>query len=82
MKRLTVLLGFGLIALGAASCAYQEQNSIDQADARKNSVLVYGVHPDSSARQLQNKWPDKEGVPERAEKIRQKFFVKGSDGSN
>ncbi len=56
------------------SCEYQKYNHAEQIDVRANSEWVYGVHPDSAARQLSNKYEDKPEVELRVNAIREKMF--------
>jgi hypothetical protein len=67
------IFGFLIIASLLSSCDYQKQNKIEQVDLREGDEVVYGVHPDSAARQIKNKYADKPENAERAEKIRAKF---------
>jgi hypothetical protein len=73
---------FGLVIVGLLlfSCDYQKQNkalnddkSLAQEDLREGDELVYGVHPDSAARQTKNKYTAKPENEVRAQKIREKF---------
>lgn len=66
-------VAFCSIILVAVSCDYQKQNKKDQKDLRENDKVVYGVHPDSAAAQLKNKYPSKPEVDARAAEIRAKF---------
>ena len=69
-------LGFALFSiLALASCDYQKNNTIKQKDVREGDKYVYGVHPDSAAWQLKNKYTDKPETALRAEAIRQKLFA-------
>lgn len=67
------IFGFVVITALVSSCDYQKQNKIEQVDLREGDEVVYGVHPDSAARQIKNKYADKPENAERAEKIRAKF---------
>ncbi len=66
---------FGLLVFAAllSSCDYQKQNKIEQKDLREGDELVYGVHPDSAARQTKLKYTTKPEDVARAEKIRTKL---------
>ncbi|WP_373515181.1 hypothetical protein [Persicitalea sp.] len=64
---------FAGIAL-LTSCEYQKYNHAEQIDVNANSEYVYGVHPDSAARQLSNKYEDKPELELRANAIREKMF--------
>lgn len=61
-------------ALTLVACDYQKNNVIQQNDLRDGDSYVYGVHPDSAARQTKNKYAEKPGSEARAEKIRQKLY--------
>jgi hypothetical protein len=74
------IFGLMIVAGLLASCDYQKQNkalkedkSIEQIDLREGDEVVYGVHPDSAARQTKLKYASKPGYDERAQKIREKF---------
>ncbi len=56
------------------SCEYQKYNHAEQIDVLANSEWVYGIHPDSAARQLNNKYEDKPELELRANAIREKMF--------
>ena len=71
------LLGAFVVAMSLMSCEYQKYNSINQKDVRTGNQYVYGVSPDSAARQLKNKYTEKPESQERADKIRAKFFGNG-----
>jgi hypothetical protein len=66
---------FGVLFFVAVltSCDYQKQNKIEQIDLREGDEVVYGVHPDSVARQTKLKYTDKPEYAERAAKIRTKL---------
>ena len=69
------------VAVGVAmlsSCDYQKYNHAEQIDVRANSEWVYGVHPDSAARQLNNKYPEQPEVENRVSAIREKMFGGGT----
>lgn len=55
MKKFSVLL-FAVAAVSLTSCNYQKTNVIEQKDVRQGDEWVYGVSPDSAARQLKNKY--------------------------
>ncbi len=57
-----------------SSCKYQKYNHADQADVRKGSEWVYGVHPDSAARQLANKYTDNPELEKRTAEIHKKLY--------
>jgi hypothetical protein len=73
------ILTIAAIALLATACNYQKNNTIKQADLNENDEYVYGVHPDSAARQTKNKYAAKPENEVRATKIREKLF---SDSTN
>lgn len=75
MKKISVLL-FAVVATSLASCNYQKNNVIEQKDVNSGSEWVYGVHPDSSARQLKNKYTAKPENEARAAAIREKLYGK------
>jgi hypothetical protein len=68
------ILSIAVIALLATACDYQKNNNIKQADPGENDEYVYGVHPDSAARQTKNKYPAKPANELRANAIREKLF--------
>lgn len=57
-----------------SSCKYQKYNHAEQVDVRKGSEWVYGVSPDSAARQLANKYPENPDSEKRVLAIREKLF--------
>jgi hypothetical protein len=61
-----------------SSCEYQKYNNAEQLDVRAESEWVYGVNPDSSARQLANKYEENPDVEKRVNAIRDKMFGSGS----
>ena len=69
-------------ALVLTSCDYQKHNTIAQKDYRAGDEYVYGVHPDSAARQTKNKYTEKPENEARAQKIREKLYGQKADGSN
>lgn len=72
MKR-NNLLAVILVALSLGACDYQKNNTIVQKDHQAANPLVYGVHPDSSARQLKNKYAEDVESESRTQKIREKL---------
>lgn len=76
MKKISVLLFVAATAI-LSSCDYQKQNRIEQKDVRENDEYVYGVSPDSAARQLNNKYTAKPELEARANAIREKLFGNG-----
>ena len=68
------ILAVVAIALIAISCDYQKNNTIKQIDLSEKDEYVYGIHPDSAARQSKNKYTPKPENEIRATKIREKLF--------
>ena len=68
------ILAVVVIALLATACDYQKNNTIKQIDLNEQDQYVYGVHPDSAARQTKNKYTAKPENEVRANKIREKLF--------
>lgn len=68
------ILAIVVIALFATACDYQKNNNIKQVDLNENDQYVYGVHPDSAARQTKNKYAAKPAYEVKANKIREKLF--------
>ncbi len=75
MRKLSVLL-FALAAVSLASCSYQKNNVIEQKDVRNGDEWVYGVSPDSAARQLKNKYTANPDLEKRTNEIREKLYGK------
>lgn len=75
MRKLSGLL-FVVVAVSLASCKYQKTNTIEQKDVRNGDEWVYGVSPDSAARQLKNKYTANPDLEKRANEIREKFYGK------
>ncbi|WP_044171958.1 hypothetical protein [Flectobacillus major] len=73
------ILAIAAVALLAVACDYQKNNKIKQKDLRLNDEYVYGVHPDSVARQTKNTYTAKPENEVRAAKIREKLF--GASGT-
>lgn len=69
-KIAALLAGVALLS----SCEYQKFNHAEQVDVRAGSEWVYGVHPDSAARQLANKYAEQPEVEKRVNAIREKLF--------
>ena len=72
MKKFSVLL-FAVAAVSLTSCDYQKYNHIEQKDVRAGDEWVYGVSPDSAARQLKNKYTAKPELEARVNAIREKL---------
>jgi hypothetical protein len=66
---------FSVLAIATllTACNYQKNNKAEQKDLREGDEYVYGVHPDSAARQTKNKYPAKPENEARAAKIREKL---------
>jgi hypothetical protein len=77
MKKFSVLL-FAVAAVSLTSCDYQKNNVIEQKDVRKGDTWVYGVSPDSAARQLKNKYTANPDLEKRTNAIREKLSSKGA----
>ena len=77
MKKFSVLL-FAVAAVSLASCDYQKTNVIEQKDVRQGDEWVYGVSPDSAARQLKNKYTAKPDLENRTNAIREKLSREGA----
>jgi hypothetical protein len=68
------ILTIATIALLATACDYQKNNNIKQGDVSEGDQYVYGVHPDSAARQTKNKYAAKPAYEVKANEIREKLF--------
>jgi hypothetical protein len=75
MKRISVLLLI-IVAVASSSCSYQKYNTIEQDTPNIESERIYGVHPDSSARQLKNVYTEKPELQKKANELRDKLFPK------
>ncbi len=65
-----ILTGTALLS----SCEYQKYNKAIQKDVRAGSEWVYGVHPDSAARQLSFKYEEKPELELKANELRTKMY--------
>lgn len=65
---------FSVFALSLNACTYQKNNRIEQADVNEGNEYVYGVHPDSAARQLKNVYTAKPELAARTKAIQEKFY--------
>lgn len=74
MKKNNIIILSALVTLGLASCSYQNNNRIEQKDVKAGSEWVYGVHPDSTARQLKVQYSPKPELEQRANAIREKLY--------
>lgn len=66
----TILAAAALLS----SCEYQRFNKAIQKDVRAGSEWVYGVHPDSAARQLSYKYTENPDLELKANELRGKLF--------
>ncbi len=71
MKKNIVFL-FSLLAM--ASCTYQNNNSIEQKDVNEGDEYVYGLGPDSSARQLKTIYTAKPELEARTAAIKEILY--------
>ncbi|MFN8347208.1 MAG: hypothetical protein U0X91_19555 [Spirosomataceae bacterium] len=74
MKRNFLKISALLVTVSLASCKYQKNNTIDQPDVRAGDEYVYGVHPDSAARQTKIKYTAKPELEQRTNAIREKLY--------
>jgi hypothetical protein len=74
MKSNTLKVSILLALISLASCKYQKNNHIGQTDLREGDTYVYGVHPDSAARQSKIKYAPKDELDARTAAIREKMF--------
>ncbi|NBA86967.1 hypothetical protein GVN16_14435 [Emticicia sp. CRIBPO] len=74
MKKNNIIILLTLVTLGLASCSYQNNNKIEQKDVKAGSEWVYGVHPDSTARQLKVQYTPNPELEKRTNAIRQKLY--------
>ena len=68
------ILAIAAVALLATACDYQKNNNIKQRDLAEGDEYVYGVHPDSAARQTKNKYTAKPALELKANALRNKLF--------
>ncbi len=68
------ILAIASFALLATACDYQKNNTIKQRDLAEGDQYVYGVHPDSAARQTKNKYAAKPALELKANALRNKLF--------
>lgn len=71
-KNRFIIFAFLLLALG--SCTYQKNNTIEQKDVNEGNEYVYGVSPDSSARQLKVTYEAKPELEQRTAAIREQLY--------
>jgi uncharacterized membrane protein len=74
MKKNSIIILLAATVLATTACSYQANNSIDQADVNEGSEWVYGVHPDSAAKQLQNVYTPVPENEKRAAAIQEKLY--------
>jgi len=74
MKRNFLKISALLLVVSLASCKYQKNNNMNQSDLRAGDEYVYGVHPDSAARQSKIKYTAKPELEARTNAIREKMF--------
>lgn len=67
-------LGVLLIVAAVSSCTYQKNNQIEQDDVNAGNERIYGVHPDSTARQLKVQYEPKPELGAKANEIKDKWF--------
>lgn len=74
------ILSFAILASGLllASCKYQANNNSVQKDIRVGDAYVYGVHPDSAARQSKITYTPNPDLEKRTNTIRDKMFGAGA----
>ncbi|MFN8352936.1 MAG: hypothetical protein U0Y10_00695 [Spirosomataceae bacterium] len=73
------LFAVALSAVLLGACDYQKNNTIKQADLHAGDTYVYGVHPDSAARQTKNKYTENPDNEARTQKIREKLTAGASE---
>ncbi|GAB2763078.1 hypothetical protein GCM10027275_00080 [Rhabdobacter roseus] len=69
-KIAALLAGVALLS----SCEYQKYNRIEQIDVRSGNEYVYGVHPDSAARQRSIQYAANPDIDNRVNAIQEKLF--------
>ena len=65
---------FTVLMLALGSCTYQKTNTIDQKDVNAGNEYVYGVSPDSAARQLSVTYEAKPELEKRTAAIREQLY--------
>lgn len=80
MKRINILFLF-VVAIATSSCDYQKYNTIKQDIPNETNERIYGVHPDSSARQTKNVYTEKPELQKKANDLRDKLFPKSAGGA-
>jgi hypothetical protein len=78
MKNNILRISILVIAVALTSCKYQKNNKAVQTDLREGDSWVYGVHPDSAARQSKLKYEPKDELDARTAAIREKLFGAGT----
>ncbi len=71
-----IILVFSIFAVSA--CTYQNNNRIEQKDINLGNERIYGVSPDSAARQLKNVYTPNPENDKRAAALREKLFGKAA----
>lgn len=74
MKQRFILVAAVACTALLSSCEYQRYNKATQLDVRKDSKWVYGVHPDSAAKQLSNKYTDNPELEKRVTDLHKKLY--------
>lgn len=77
MKNYRIII-FAASTLMVTACTYQKNNRIEQDDVNKDNQEVYGVSPDSSAKQLKNVYTAKPENEQRVNAIREKLYGKAA----
>ncbi|MBK6976055.1 MAG: hypothetical protein IPH28_02155 [Cytophagaceae bacterium] len=72
-KKPGIILLFAVVAI-MTSCSYQKTNRIEQDDVNEGSEYVYGVHPDSMARQLSVTYEAKPELEARTAEIKEILY--------
>ncbi|MCU0339029.1 MAG: hypothetical protein MUE30_04035 [Spirosomaceae bacterium] len=73
MKRNFLTITVLALALSLTACKYQRNNKAEQPDLRAGDEYVYGVHPDSAARQSKLTYTAKPELEARTAAIREKL---------
>ena len=78
MKRNILSITVLISSLLLCSCKYQANNKNVQKDVRLGDTYVYGVHPDSAARQSKINYTPNPDLEKRTNALRDKMFGAGS----
>jgi hypothetical protein len=73
MRKLSLIALLGISA-GLGSCTYQKNNTIEQDDVNEGNEYVYGVHKDSTAKQLKQSYTAKPELADRTAKIKEIMY--------